>query len=173
LKAAVDKVLQVEAEQAQLNRDYEIMQKRHQELLARLEAARLSRDIDTRSGSVRFRIVDPPRVPSTPSGPPRALLSSLVVVLGLGAGLVLAFLMSQVRPTYDDRLTLNTVTGYPVLGSISMVWTKEQVRARQKRHLGFLVGLLALVSFYGAVMFFYLFEMNPVAYLNQILELSL
>ncbi|MCB1752819.1 MAG: chain length-determining protein [Gammaproteobacteria bacterium] len=172
LSAAVDKVLQVETEEAQLNRDYGILQQQHQALLSRLESARLSHDVDVRSGTVRFRIVDPPSVPLTPSGPPRALLSSLVVLGGLLLGVVLAFLMSQIRPTYDDRDTLNSNTGFPVLGSVSMVWTNAQIRIRQRRHLGFLLGLLALVSAYGFVMFLYISDVDPVWMLKRLQEMA-
>ncbi|MCB1869991.1 MAG: chain length-determining protein [Gammaproteobacteria bacterium] len=172
LSAAVDKVLQVETEESQLNRDYGILAQQHQALLSRLESARLSHDVDVRSGTVRFRIVDPPSVPLTPSGPPRALLSSLVVLGGLLLGVVLAFLMSQIRPTYDDREALNTETGFPVLGSVSMVWTNAQIRIRQRRHLGFLLGLLALVSVYGFVMFLYLSDVDPAWMLHRLQEMA-
>ncbi len=172
LKAAVDKVLQVETEEAQLNRDYGILKSQHQGLLKRLESARLGHDIDTRSGAIRFRIVDPPTVPTKPSGPPRALWSSIVVLGGLGIGVALAFLMSQVRPTYDNREALNTFTGYPVLGSVSMVWTKAQIKIRQRRHLGFLLGLLALVSAYGLVMFLYITDVDPVWMMRRIQEMA-
>ncbi len=172
LSKAVDKVLQVEAESAQLNRDYGLLKTQHQELLARLESARLSHDADTRSGSVRFRIVEPPRVPPTPSGPPRVMLSSIVVLSGLGLGVVLAFFMSQVRPTYDDRRSLNELTGVPVLGSVSMVWTKLQVKKRQRRHLGFLVGLLGLVSVYALVVAVHLMELNIDGYFSGIRKIA-
>lgn len=86
--------------------------------------------------------------------------------------MLLAFLMSQVRPTYDDREALNTVTGFPVLGSVSMVWTNAQIRIRQRRHLGFLLGLLALVSAYGFVMFLYLTDVDPVWMLRRLQELA-
>lgn len=172
LSKAVDKVLQVEAESAQLNRDYGLLQEQHLQLMARLESAKLSQDADTRSGTVRFRIVDPPRVPTAPFGPPRVLLSSAVMFGGLALGFALAFLMSQMRPTYDNRRTLNELTGLPVLGSISMVWTNEQVKKKQRRHLGFLFGLLGLVSVYALVVAMYSMELNLTGYLAGIRRLA-
>ncbi len=168
LKGAVDKVLQVEKEQTQLNRDYGILKKQYLELTERLESARLSQDVDTRSNSIRFRVIDPPTVPTQPSGPPRAMLSSAVLVAGLGLGIFLAFLMSQIRPTFDDRRTLNEITDLPVLGSISMVWTRAQVKKRQRRHLGFLLGLLALVSAYAVVMAGHMFQIDLGRYMDEI-----
>jgi len=172
LKGAVGKVLQVEKEQSQLNRDYGILQKQFLDLTGRLESARLTQDVDTRSNATRFRVIDPPRVPDKPSGPPRVLLSSAVALAGLGLGFFLAFLMSQIRPTFDDRRILNEITDLPVLGSVSMVWTQAQIRKRQRRHLGFLFGLLALVSAYALVTANYLFQLDLTRYMDEFRKIA-
>jgi polysaccharide chain length determinant protein (PEP-CTERM system associated) len=152
LQGAVERVLKVEGEQKQLNRDYQVLRKNYEELVERLEAARLSRKADTRSENVRFRVVDPPRVPAKPSGPNRLLLSSGVLMAGMLLGTAVAFLFGQLRPTFDERKVLNDVTGLPVLGSVDMVWTKSQLRARQTRNLTFLASIFGLVAVYGLVM---------------------
>jgi hypothetical protein len=152
LEGAVDRVLKVEGEQAQLNRDYQVLKKNHDELVGRLEAARLARKADTRSETVRFRVIDPPRVPSKPSAPNRLLLSSGVLLAGLLLGAAVAFLFGQLRPTFDERKLLNEVTGLPVLGSVDMIWTPSQLRARQMRNLSFLASIFGLVAVYGLVM---------------------
>jgi polysaccharide chain length determinant protein (PEP-CTERM system associated) len=158
LHKAVDRVLQTETEQSQLNRDYQILKRNHDQLVSRLEAARLARKADTRSESVRFRVIDPPRVPAKPSGPNRLLLSSGVLLGGLLLGAAVAFLFGQLRPTFDERKRLNEVTGLPVLGSVDMVWTQSQLRARQMRNLSFLGSIFGLVAAYGLVMAVYLMD---------------
>jgi len=160
LESAVDRVLKVEAERAQLNRDYATVKKNYNELVARLESARLARKVDTRTDTVRFRVVEPPRVPHEPSGPNRILLSSAVFVVGLGLGVALAFLMSQLRPTFDDRRIMSEITGLPVLGSVDMVWTDEQKKGRASRGLAFSVVFLGLVAAYGVVMSIYLLDID-------------
>ena len=127
----------------------------------------MGQDVDTSAGGVRFRIVEPPRVPPNPSGPPRMLLSSGVLLGGLVAGFALAFFMSQLRPTFDDRKTLNEISDLPVLGSVGMIWTQAQLKNRQRRHLAFLTGLLGLVSIYGLVMAVYLFQLDWIGYLGE------
>jgi polysaccharide chain length determinant protein (PEP-CTERM system associated) len=156
LEAAVDRVLKVEQEQGQLNRDYNLLKSNHGQLQSRLESARLARKADSRSESVRFRIIDPPRVPIQPSEPNRILLSSAVLGIGLAVGFGIAFLMGQLRPTFDERSLLNEATGLPVLGSVNMVWTSDQVRARKVRNLSFLVSLMGLIVVYGLVLTVYL-----------------
>jgi len=160
LELAVDRVLNVEAERSQLNRDYETVKKNHTDLVARLESARLSRKVDTRTDTVKFRVVDPPRVPHDPSGPNRVLFSSAIFVVGLGFGVALAFLMSQLRPTFDDRRFMSEITGLPVLGSVDMVWTDEQKKARASRGLSFSIVFLALAASYGIVLSVYLFDVD-------------
>ena len=91
---------------------------------------------------------------------------------GLAIGVVLAFLMSQIRPIYDDRGTLSALTGYPVLGSVSMVWTHAQKKMRQRRHLGFLFGLLALITAYGLVMSLIFLDLSPTGLVQQLREIA-
>ncbi|MCF6353699.1 MAG: hypothetical protein L3J26_01125 [Candidatus Polarisedimenticolaceae bacterium] len=160
LESAVDRVLKVEAEKAQLNRDYSTVKKNYTELVARLESARMARKVDTRTDAVKFRVIEPPRVPHEPSGPNRILLSSGVFAVGLGLGLALAFLMSQLRPTFDDRRIMGELTGLPVLGSVDMVWTEVQRKGRASRGLVFSVVFLGLVATYGAVLSLYLLDID-------------
>jgi len=172
LEEAVDKALKVESEEKQLNRDYGLLKSQHQKLLASLESARMTRDVDTRAGAVRFRVVEPPRVPTKPSGPPRVLYSSGILIAGLALGVFLAFFISQLRPTFDDRRTLNEFTDLPVLGSVSMVWTHEQVKIRKRRHYAFLLTLLLLISVYGVVSTVFVLDVDVVSYFSDIRRIA-
>jgi len=133
-KAAVNSIPQVEADYTQLVRDYDINKKNYEQLLARRESAHLSGEMDASANVVDFRVIDPPRVPSTPSAPNRPLLMSGVLLLAIGGGFALAILLSQLRPTFNSRRELRDVTGLPVLGVVSMIWTPEQ-KGRQRRSL--------------------------------------
>ena len=61
LKAQAQLVPQIEAEFAQLNRDYDVQRKTYESLLARRESATMGKDVQD-SGGARFRVIDPPRV---------------------------------------------------------------------------------------------------------------
>lgn len=172
LENAIDKVLQVEAERSQLTRDYHLMKKNQAALASRLESANLARKAETSSDTVQFRVIDPPRVPLKPSGPNRVFYSTGVLLGGLAAGLVLAFLMSQLRPTYDDRQVLNDSIGLPVLGSVNMVWTSDQVRARRVRNLSFVFSVTALMMTFGVVLALYQFNIELLPRLANSLNLS-
>ena len=64
------------------------------------------------------------------------MLSAAALVAGLGAGFGLAFLLSQLRPVFDDRRLLGSVTGYPVLGTVSLA---KDARALLRERTEFLV----------------------------------
>ena len=152
LRAAAGKVPEVEAEYTQLNRDYAVTKQNYEALVARRESAQLSGDMDSNAGVMDFRIIDPARVPLSPSFPNRPLLSSAVLLAGILGGIALAFVLSQVRPTFADRRSLREATGLPILGTVTMIWTEAQ-RARHKRNLTALAASYAglLVSYGGVI----------------------
>jgi polysaccharide chain length determinant protein (PEP-CTERM system associated) len=143
---------EVEAQLAQLNRDYQVNHDNYQKLVERREAAKLSGDLSSATDMLTFRVIDPPTVPLTPAGPNRPRLFSLVFAGALVAGLVAALLMSQVRPTFLSQAALREVTGVPILGSIGMNWTTEQKVKRRRRLYAMGASVLALFGVYGGVM---------------------
>jgi polysaccharide chain length determinant protein (PEP-CTERM system associated) len=143
---------EIEAQLAQLNRDYQVNRDNYQKLVERRESARLSGDLSSATDMLTFRVIDPPTVPPQPSGPNRLRLFSLVFAGALVAGLAAAFLMSQVRPTFMSQAALRDATGLPVLGSIGMNWTAEQTIKRKRRLAALGVSVLVLIGAYGAGM---------------------
>lgn len=136
---------QVEAELAQLNRDYDINRKKYEELVARRETVVMSGELDTASGLTMFRVIDPPRVGSRPVAPNRVLLLPVVLLLALGAGLGITFLASQFWPAFFDSNTLREVTELPLLGVVTVV-KNDAIRRRASRSLmRFLAAVLLLV----------------------------
>ena len=101
---------QMEAELAQLNRDYEINRKNYEDLVARRESIAMSGQLESASSLADFRVIDPPRANPRPVAPNRALLMPLALLAALGAGLGVAFLMSQVRPVFFEAGSLRTAT---------------------------------------------------------------
>lgn len=172
LTEAIEKVLRVEAEQRQMTRDYEALKQNHSSLSNRLESAKLARKADTSSDSVQFRVIDPPRAPSKPYGPNRIFLSAAVLMAGLAIGFIVAFVMSQLRPTFAERQVMNDELGLPVLGSVNMVWTTDQIRARKVRNVSFVFSLTALVLIFGAVLALYQLDIDLLPRLAKSLDLT-
>ena len=152
LKSLSNAVPQVEAELAQLNRDYQVNKANYEKLLERRESAKISGELGSATDLMSFRIIDPPTVPDIPAGPDRGRLYSLVFLGAVLAGIGIAFVISQVRPTFHSQVSLREITGRPILGSIPMIWTNTEKIKRKKRLYAFGLSLLSLLGIYGALM---------------------
>lgn len=152
LQAAANALPQIEAEFAQLTRDYDVIKNRYASLLERRESAQITGDVEESDVAMGFRVIDPPQVPLAPTTPNRARLISLVLLVALGGGIGVAFLISQFRPTFSDERRLKEVSGLPVLGTIAMAWTDEQKKRRRRGIAAFVLSVLSLLSAYIAVM---------------------
>ena len=140
---------QVEAEFAQLNRDYAINKKNYEDLVLRRESASLSGDLDNASGVADFKLIEPPRVNPQPVAPNRFVLLPLVLVAALVAGAAASFGSSQVRPVFHDAHSLRSVSGLPLLGVVTLV-VSDALRARERKDLRRFIGASGgLVSLFG------------------------
>ncbi len=149
-RANAGKVPEVEAELAQLNRDYDILRKNYDQLVARRESASLGVKLDQSAQLADFRIVEPPRVTNKPAMPSRLLLALLGALGALGAGFAVAFGLSQLSPTFHNAKDLREITGRPSLGSVSMCLS-DSLKAAERRDLQRFVGAGALLLVCQAV----------------------
>jgi polysaccharide chain length determinant protein (PEP-CTERM system associated) len=149
LRAASRQHPQLEAELAQLNRDYDVQKRQYESLVTRRESASISSEMDS-AGAADFRIIDPPRAGTEPVAPRRPLLLAMVFAGALAAGVAASFLMSQVRPSFHDTRTLRTVAGRPVLGAVSRLSSPQTARQAWRANVAFLATLAMLVVLYGA-----------------------
>jgi protein tyrosine kinase modulator len=146
LSDQVNNIPVIEAELKQRDRDYQVIAAKHQELLARREAAMLGGEVEQTASDVTFRVIDPPFVPSKPSEPNKLLLNSLVLVVALGVGAAVALLISLIRPVVVDQQSLVKLTGLPLLGTVTLIPTPEQ---KKKETWGLVVfsSLVAVLMF--------------------------
>ncbi len=120
LRSTAGKVPQVEADLAQLNRDYDIISKNYQALVARRESATLGVKMDEGSRLADFRVVEPPRVTPRPVFPSRAHAGAGAMLLALVLGIGVPILIELLFPTFKDSASLQKSTGRQVLGTITL-----------------------------------------------------
>lgn len=166
LRSRMDAIPQVEAELSKLTRDYQVTKAQYDELLQRLESARISEQADQSTEDVKFRVIEPPTVPITPSAPNRSLLSALVLLASLGAGLGFALLLQQIRPVFSTKDSLRQVTGLPVLGSVTAAVVGAFV-PWYRRQMALVGG--ALAALVGAFVLNLLLQQNVRAALRNLL----
>jgi polysaccharide chain length determinant protein (PEP-CTERM system associated) len=142
----------VGAEYLNLDRDYEVVKKNYTELLARRESAQIAENADKKGDKIDIKTIDTPEVPTLPSSPNRPLFLSMVLVAGLGAGVGVAFVLSQIDSSYSTTTALQQL-GLPILGSISVINSFD----RRPKHWflsakAFAAACVMLVVIYGGLL---------------------
>jgi len=118
LHRLLDIAPQVEAEYAQLNRDYDVNKAQYTALLQNYEKARMGEKAEI-AGSVRFEVVQPPTAEFAPVWPPRLQLLALAFFAALACGAGLAHLLDRLWPVVGSARSLEHLTNVPVLGVVS------------------------------------------------------
>lgn len=145
-KAQVRNSPQLETEGMQLNRDYGIIKKNYEDLVARRQSATLSGELEMASGVVDFRLIDPPRVGDKPVSPNRILLLGVVLIATIAAGVTAAFATSLLRPMFHDGAELRNKTGLPLLGIVSFSMNDAERRKERLGYVRFLAGSGSLMT---------------------------
>ena len=149
LRASASKVPQIEAELAQLNRDYEVVRGQYEALVGRREKASISENVDaTRLTS--FRVIEPPRTAPDPVFPNRKMLAPLMLLLALAGGIGASYAVSQLFPNISNARDLAALVKRPVLGSVSMLVTDTMRRRSRLDAVAITSALVGLVVVYGA-----------------------
>jgi polysaccharide chain length determinant protein (PEP-CTERM system associated) len=152
LRRVIDTVPEIEAEYARLTRDYDVTKTQYNNLLERLERARLSSDAE-QTGTVKFNIVDPPSAAFNPMFPNRPLLIVAVLLAGLGVGGGVAFLMHKFKPVFADSRSLADATGLPVIGTIMHGWIDRERAALRAGLMRYVAAAGLLLVLFGVTLF--------------------
>lgn len=151
LRSQQELLPKIEAEQTQLNRDYNVHRQNYESLVQRRESASMSVEMSAQGGITEFRVIDPPTLPRTPAAPNRLLLMPLAGFLALAAGVAITFLIAQLRPAFVEPRGLREVTGLPVLGVISLLPDPAKERADRRRLMLFGGGVASFAVAVGAM----------------------
>ena len=153
MKVVSAEIPDIDAKAKDVDRDYQVILKNHEELIARRESANLSQAADDQADRTQFRIVDPPLVPLAPSFPNLPVMYSLVLLIGIGAGVTLPIALELVRATFSSVMRLRGM-GLPVIGAVTFVRRPGATRSVIARGAGILLTASALLVIYGALMIF-------------------
>lgn len=154
---------EVEAEFVRLTRDYNVLKSNYEKMLAKREAAKISSNLETNTDRVRFKVIDPPQEAREPDSPNRILLVIGVLVVGLGSGVFVAFILSQMHATFSTEQNLREAYSFPVLGCISILASAEELQQRKKRLVMFSIMMGGLLVSSISVFFVMKIMYLPVA----------
>lgn len=134
LKTKLRRLPSVEREQSQIERDIAATREVYDQLMLKLEHARVSHEVELAAQENRFRIIDPPLVPLSRYKPKRKIF----IVGGVVGGLAIAFALVFVIEFVDSRILrtgeLTGRYGLPIVGSMPKV--HRQTAARMSGPLG-------------------------------------
>ena len=145
-KSAPDVLVQAQ----DMDRDYAVMKKNYQELVARREATQIANAADTKTEKIQFRIVDPPQVPILPAAPNRPMYVSLVLIFGIGAGFAVPLALTQLDRSFATIGQLRSL-GLPVLGSVSRLSLGQARRHAAIQLAGVCASAFLLIAVYGTL----------------------
>ena len=146
IQKMVDTMPEFEAELNRLTREVETQQQNYRDMLERRETAIMSTEVEQSGETVQFKVLEPPRLPRNPSGPNRLTLNGVVLVIGLGAALGLAFVLSELRPVIYETQVLSNITGLPVFGTVSRIITDEIKKKERIEYGGYTSAFMLLVA---------------------------
>ncbi len=116
-------------EATKIERDYETMKKRYEDLVAKRDNAKFSAKVINDFSGETFRMQDPANLPEVPVSPKRRLLYPLALVLGLLTGLIAAIGVSaRELMTIRDGRDVAHYTRLPLLVTIPRIVTEQERR---------------------------------------------
>jgi protein tyrosine kinase modulator len=145
LQGLINELPKVEAQLAQLNRDYDVVYEQYLALVRSREAQGLTlKATDTQQAE--FRVLDPPLATLDPVGPRRVLMYIGVLLAGLGVGALLCYGCAQMWPVFSRPRTLRQVLGLPVLGAVSHAWADRHRAEMHSATMSYALALGVLVT---------------------------
>ena len=154
---AIYKLMLMDKVDSALARDTKVNENIYNLLLQKLETAKITQRLEASKEGTRYTIIDPARLPLTPSKPNKLLVTLMGLFGGicLGGGLIFAreFLDNSILDLEEAKTTLNV----PVLGAISRLTTQEEIdkeKAKYKRLVT--IGAIASVAMLIIALLYYL-----------------
>ena len=111
-------------EWSRLQRDRTVYQKIYDDLLLKLESARVSKDLERTDKAESFRVVDPALLPLYPIKPNRIRMILLGMLFGIVSGVGAAYGLERLDNSFKDEATVELELKLPVLASIPRIITE-------------------------------------------------
>lgn len=153
-KTLAAEAISVQRQYQDLDRDYQVLHTNYETLVSRRESASITQAAGSQQSAFTFRVLSPPMKPQNPIAPNRFLLNAAVLVLGIGAGAGLAFVLGHFSGRFLSMEQLKEAFELPILGAITTVRTGPDRIAAQRSTAFFAAGLGMLVASCLIVLFF-------------------
>jgi len=119
-----------EQELTLLTRDYDLMKTNYQSLLDKKIQAQMAENLERKQQGEQFKILDPARIPEKPIKPDRNKILLIGCVIGLAAGLGLAWFRESLDKSFHTVAEVESYLEIPVLATIPNL--KEEMKKERK-----------------------------------------
>ncbi len=131
-------------------RDARVNEDIYNTLLERLETAKITQRLQSSKEGTRYTVLDPPRIPSKPFQPNKAIVAAIGLFLGILAGVGLIISTEFLDKSFLDVEEAKKFLGVPLLGAISRINTVDSIfqEKAQQRWLyssTFAIGVIVIV----------------------------
>lgn len=120
-------------EWTKLQRDRTVLQQIYDQLLQKLENAKVSKDIEIAEKGEVFRFVDAAKVPLSPYKPNRVHMILLGLLLGLASGIGIVFALEYFDHSFKDEDSIESTLKLPVLATIPKIVSEADALAEKIR----------------------------------------
>jgi succinoglycan biosynthesis transport protein ExoP len=139
-------------EWSRLQRDRNVYQRVYDDLLQKLENARVSKNLELADKSTTYRVVDPPLLPRIPVKPNRIILIIAGLAIGIAAGVGVAVGLDYYDYSFKDEDALREGLNLPVLAAVPSVVTEADVLAEAMLDKKVFTASVAYLSLIGLVL---------------------
>ena len=145
-----------EQQLAGLMRDDDLLKKEYSDLLSKELESQLATNLEEQQGGQRFRLIDPPTLPTVPSSPKRGKIALGGAAAAIFLGLALTFAVDFKDHSFHREKDLLHRMRFPIMVGVPLVLTPREQRKRTRRRALELLGgaVIALaVSVSGVYMY--------------------
>lgn len=139
-------------EWSKLQRDRNVTQKVYDDLLEKLENARVSKNLELADKSTKYRVVDPPVLPRVPVQPNRVLLIFAGLFVGIASGVGTAVGIDYFNHSFKDEDSLRKALNLPVLAAIPAIVIDADVLEEKIMDKKVFTAAAAYLSLIGVVL---------------------
>lgn len=157
LQARIEQTPQVEQGLLQMQRDYDNALAKYREIKSKELEAQVAQNLEEEQKAERLTMLDRPIAPDRPTKPDRVKILLLGFVLSMVGGMGSGVLVESLDQNIRGRRTLERLLGEPLLGTVPMIWTDDEMRERKQRKRLVIAAVLAAIALAVlAVHFFYM-----------------
>jgi polysaccharide biosynthesis transport protein len=122
-----------EEQLADVLRDYDLSKKNYDDLLGKKTQSELATSLEIRQQGAQFRLIDPPSLPTKPSGADHVKVSLGGLGAGLALGVAVVFLLQTKDHSLVDEEELCRIFAFPLMVGVPLLLTKLEQRRRSRQ----------------------------------------